>query len=470
MRTNLFYLALGSASLLAACGDDPPPAPATVRAQIATDLPHVMSASKAALDGTQQALPVLPPQLGFGMAVVQARYPMLNPLLHIANHARARPTDPTDTFDPGAEAKWLNDNVFTDANQIDAGIYKIPNALACTVTSTDDTGATTSTLDADCAAKFDQLDLRIRVEQNDATLRFAIQLDAAHDEPVAFTLRHDAVGATVNLDGAEAAMTALAPTLGETAPNAALTGQISALLEVPGDAHVKASLTIDRDVAVAYGEAGVALDGPAAFHYASAKANVFALELDGAQKFGSLAVALGATTAHAPADAAGPSMDLDLPGATATATFAAGQPLAVMNVSLGDRTTTLARGGVVAEAIDLNPADGRAVGFSVTGDANGSTTAILPKLDLRLTANHAALGDDAPLFDIVQYLVDGTAPQLAASATSDQLKVVAGHFAVVTNPAAYGVSIAAGQCAAETDVIDANTGASYAQWMTQTCD
>lgn len=467
---QLKSLVCGSLVVLGACsGDDAKtPTPTEVRAAIDSDLTHVVREAKAAFDGTSKSLPAMPGSVDVATAMVKLRYPKLAAALTPATHLRARPDTGSgsgsgsgDDFDPEAAANWLNENLFTDANEVEPGIYTVPASVVCQTETVDSSGNTTESIDPDCAAKLAAADVRVRVSETGSTLAFWLQVDAHHDEPLGFTLTADSVGATVNLDGASAAMAALAPVFGETAPNASLAGAVSGTLTVAGAAQASLKVAIDRDLAIAFADDGVALDGDAAVRFASAKSTVVDLALDGNTQAGTLAAALGATTAHLPADAdAGePSLDLDLPGASANVAVVAGGPVQVSNVSLGDRTTTVKSGGALAASIDVNPDDGRAFGATIAGDDTGATIQLAPKVDLRLFQDHAVLNDGQPDFDVTQLLATGT---LATSAASEQVKVVSGGFTVVTNPASFGVSIGAGQCAAQ----DVDTGA----WVAQTCE
>src|SRR3954469_19353614 len=106
--------------LAGACSDDSPPTPSAVRAEIAADLPNVLRESKAAWDGTDASIPALPGGASTAVAMAKLRFPKLAAALTPQNPQRARPTDPADTgdaFDPDAAATWLNEHVFTDANE-----------------------------------------------------------------------------------------------------------------------------------------------------------------------------------------------------------------------------------------------------------------------------------------------------------------------------------------------------------------
>jgi hypothetical protein len=198
---------------------------------------------------------------------------------------------------------------------------------------------------------------------------------------------------------------------------------------------------------------------------ASGKAEAFSVALDGAAKTGSLAVGLGATTVKLP-ESTGKRFELDLPGATAQAALAAGQPLRLSHLGLGSRTTTVSINGVRAETVDLNPDDGRALDATLTEDAAGALTlAVTPRLDLRHSIDHAVLGDTAPVYDVTRVAFTGS---LVQPAGSDQSKVT-GSLTIATSPASYGIAASAGQCVSSADAIDPTTGASFTRWTVAAC-
>ena len=297
-----------------------------------------------------------------------------------------------------------------------------------------------------------------------------VQLDADHDEPLTIGLARNAISLTLDLDDAWRAAVALGALFGEELPNAELAGQITGRLEILGAAHGKLTLDIDRAVSIAFAAQGAALDGPDAYRFASARAKVLALELDGAGQRGSYALGLGATSAHVLADTSigRDRYDLDLPGLTASAAFAAGQPLEITNVSLGDRTASISKNGKRAQAIDLNPDDGRTLSATLASDpATGAETlSVSPRLDLRMATDHAVWGDTAQVYDVTQILLDGS---VRSDATGDRLEVVTGSFRISTNPAGYGVSAAAGQCVAASDAIDPASSDFFTRWTVGAC-
>ncbi|HWU89634.1 MAG TPA: hypothetical protein VN253_20370 [Kofleriaceae bacterium] len=457
---------------VAACADDPPP-PDEVRARISTDLAHVLREGSAAIAGGTEGLPgaaasgMLDRVLGTDSGIS----PRLRTALTSLTARGVRGVRPADgPYDPDAGIAFLNDKLFTDANHLGDGIYQVPPAVVCAQTAVDGSGTPVETIDPTCADHLAAAQLRIRVSTSGAQLRFAIQLGAEHDEPLTIGLEHAALSVTIDLDDTWRAAVALAKLLGEDLPNAALAGQVTGRFEILGTAHAKATLDIDRAVSIAFAQTGVALDGPDAFRFTSAKAKLLAIELDGAAQHGSLALGLGATTARLVADdGTGPRhLELDLPGVTGKATFGAGLPLELTSVSLGDRTTTLLVDGRPAMTIDLNPDAGRAFAARLSLDAatGRESLEVTPKLDLRMAVDHAVRGDAAPVYDVTQLLLDGS---VRADAIGDRLEVLTGTLRLTTSPAAYGFSATAGDCVLAREVADAPSGQLYTAWTVGIC-
>jgi hypothetical protein len=458
MRNANLLLPLSLVSLgLVACSDDPP-APQDVRKHITDDLGHILRESAAAADGGESLIPsgsmnLLEQALGQGGASA-------------AGSLVRAPEDPEegDGFDPDAIIEQLNTKVFLAANEVEPGIYRVPADLVCMESTFDDSGNETTALDPDCAASWDKLALRIRVSESGNKLVFAIQLGAAHDEPLEITLSHTKLAVSVDLDEAEEAASAIAAAFGEQAPNADLSGKVTGSLEVLGTAHVGVDLTIDRALHIAVAEQGESLTGAGAFRLDSEASHVLDLDLDGNAGAGALAIDVGATTVHIP-DEEDP-FDLDLPGLTASAHAAAGGSLQIDNISLGDRTTTLSKNGAVGLAIDLNPTAGRKLDAKITSAAGSETIEVSPKLDLRISTNHAVLGDEPGMYDVTGVLLDG---KLRSRDASDQVEVVSGTFSIATNPAQFGFSATAGQCVAGEETTDPETFESYTTWTVGTC-
>lgn len=441
--------------LVAACGSDAP-STSTVRAKLGTDLGNVLHNSKDASDGATANLP--------GAAASSFLNLGLGSVMSTAN------VGATSSFDPDATIQWLDDNIFTDANKVDDGIYRVPAELFCTTTTVDSSGATTTSVNADCVTRIDTIQLRVRVEDDNGGLRFAIQVDPDHDEPLSFALTHTSLAITIDLDGATKAITSLASALGQMAPNAEMSGAITGKLEILGPQHARASVSIDRAVSIAFASQGAPLTGDSAYRFASAQGQVFSIEGDANAPLLAVDIGLGETTAHIPGDTATgkPSTDLDLAGVTADATYSGGSSFTIDHISLGTKTTTLSKGGVIATSIDLNPNDGRELSATITADtvAGTETLAVSPRLDLHTSTNHAVLGDTPPEYDVTHVLLDGS---LAGAAGSGVVRVASGTYSIETNPTQFGFTATAGQCVTSTDTYDSATFNDFTSYSVAAC-
>ena len=427
MRTMFILVAL------AACGTDTPE-PEEVRSRITTDLAHVLAEAEASIDQTGEAMPsglafdALDRIAGSGDATGTF-------LPRIANHLTGalvaqpdRNAKPADVVDGDATeiSERLANELFADANHLGDGLYRVPATLACEAD------------DADCAAKLERV--RVRVGEDNDALVFTVEVDA--HAPLRFVLAHESLAATVDLDAAANALAAL----GE-AP-VSLSGEVTGALHVLGPAAVRFATTIDRPIRIA-------IDG---LELASAIANVFQLELDGATRSAAAMIALGETRI---AIADEESFELDLPGLTAIAMMTPSQPLQLTNVGLGTRTTTLSIDGRRALAIDVNPDDGRTFAASL-GRSDDRETLQTSLIDLRFAVEHAG---ERPVYDVTQLLVSG-----ALATDGSQIEVTSGRLSVTTNPTDYGFTATAGQCAFATEVEDVTTGRFYDQWSAGSCN
>ena len=466
-------LALCALSAVAALGcHDDPPTPTEVRSSITGDLGNVLRETSAALDGSNDALPGST-ALSMIDRILGSDSPISAPLqamtARLVEHAAvADPGTPGATIDADAEVAYLNDKLFTDANHVGDGVYQVPASLVCTRTTFDGNNAEVQTIDPKCAAQLAKAELRIRVARDGGALVFAVQLDADHDEPLLLTLTHTSFAVTVDLDGAQRAFVALAAVFDADLPNVALGGRVTGKLEVLGAAKVKLSASIDRALSIKSAAAGADLAGPGAFVLASAKAPVVAVTLDGHARSGALAIGLGETAVKLPADSAGKRFELDLPGVTANAGFSDGQPLALTHLGLGGRTTVVSISGVRAQTVDLNPDHGRALDVTLSRDpATGTeTVAVTPRLDLRMTVDHAVLGDSPPVYDVTRVLLDGS---LRGDDATDRVQVT-GSFSIATNPASFGVTATTGQCVTSTAATDPTTGQPFTRWTAGSCN
>lgn len=480
----LSILALG----LAACADEPP-TPAEVRARIASDLAHVLTEANAASQVAAEAMPagasmsLIDRMLGESDTEVVARMRTKLTAFVVEQRVKqglARLTSPEDPVepDPAAEAvNALNNELFTDANHLGEGVFRIPAELVCTTETYDDTtGEFVESVDPECAAELDRAQVRIRVTADDDSMQFALQVTEEKEQPVVATLEAQSLAVTVDLDDAWRSTSALAALDGEELPNAELSGQVTGKLAILGTAHAEVSLAIDRDVSIKLAEANQSLDGAEAFRFTSKQAEVFSISANGPASSGAFALGLGATSIHAPTyfdDGSGTpttrAMEIDLAAATASATFSRGQPLVVENIGLGDRDLVTKLGGQVASRIGINPDSGRAFAMTLTDDTSTgrATIAFAPQLDLRTFTDHAVAGTEPVVYDITRVLVTGT---LSTDAASSTVKVESGTYAIETNPVDFGFTATAGQCVTASEAYDETSGSYYTTFALATCN
>jgi hypothetical protein len=429
MRTLVF------AALLAACSASPPPSPSMVRARITSDLGHVLHEVKNASDGSTVNVP--------GATTLHALLPV--------QLGATLPTLP----DPDTSVTWLNEHVFTDANSLGDGVFAIPPEVVC------------SAGDAACAQRLADVQLRVRVEENeDQSLRFAVQVDSSHDEPLSFRLAPSELAIEIDLDGSDQAVVAVAQLFGEQAPQVQLQGAATADVTIVGPAHAMVSLQIVRALSLALAPQGVTLAEDGAFRFASAPAQVLAVELDGNAPLANVQLGLGETIVHLPGDATTRSTDIDLAGLTAIAKFAEQGTLTLGGVSLGGKTTTIGKAGATAVMIDLDPDAGRAFDAVILADpvTGNEKLTVSPLLDLRQAIDHAVLGDVPPVYDPTQLAITGTVITSPA-----QVQVTSGTYTLATNPAQYGFSASAGQCVSPTAAHDAASGQDYTAYAVTPC-
>ena len=421
MRTLFLAIAL------AACGTATPE-PDDVRARITTDLAHVLGEAEAAIEQTGDAMPsglafdALGRIAGSGEAtggLLPRITSHLDAVLAPQPDRHAKPGDAAELTDR------LANELFTDANHLGDGVYRVPASLACAV---DDT---------ECATQIDRV--RVRVGEDNDALVFTVEVE--DHQPLRFVLSRESLAASVDLDAAANALVAL----GEDPVS--LSGEVAGTLHVLGPAAVRIQTTIDRPLRLAIDE----------LQLSSAIANVFQLELDGATRSAAAVVAIGETRVTI-ADESG--FELDLPGFTAIAMMTPSQPLQLTNVGLGTRTTTLSVDGSQF-TLDVNRDDGRTFSAELGLGVDGRETLHSSLLDLRFSAQHAG---ERPVYDVTQLLVSGT-----VVTDGTQLEVTTGRLSVTTNPADYGFTATAGECALATEVEDVTTGRFSDQWSVASC-
>lgn len=474
--SSLLLFTSTSISLLA-CGSDPPP-PSEVRDRFAQNLGAIATTSSDAVDGARTALPsanaidLLALSVTGGSTIPVARVRELASRVTssdlTATHKQSTAAFAAEETSVQEQIDELAAKLFSDANEVEDGIYAVPSSLICERTvanPADPLGPPITELDDECVADWERLALRIRVAEEGDALAFSFQVGPRHDELLIFTLARNSVALTVDLDETSDAIAVIAPLFNQQAPNARLSGRVTGKLTVLGPKHVEAGITIDRAIDVKFADAGIDLASDEAFRFSTAAAKLLLINLDGAAVSGSVSLGLGQTTAHSPGT---DGFDLDLPGAAGTVHVSDGGPLTLDDVSLGNRTTTLSKQGVSALTIDLNADSGRTVSGVLSYDAASDVAelSVSPRFDLALTANHSALGDSPPVYDVTRIQLEGG---LRTRPAAGQLEVVGGSLSLATNPAQFGFAAAAGQCVSGDDIYDSATGQTYTAWQVGGC-
>ena len=464
-RSLLWIAGLALAVIVTGCGSDTPADPDSLHDRIDRLVPPIVDETNAASASSEATLD----QLGRGLDAFEVLAPGILPASESGlglKRLAAAPAD-GDPTDGQAVADELNTRLFTEANYEGDGVYRVPPDLIC------ETDPETGASDPACTSQVAEVRVRAVLAGADG-VDFTLVLGAERAEPLTLALRPSAVTVEVDLGELARAATELGAVAGESAGIAvAMDGRVSARLEVVGTAHVAVSVAIDQPVHVAFADAGADPEGPDGFRIDSAEARpLIRFELDGAAAAGSLQIGLGSTQVHAPDADTGRAIDVDLPGISATASVRAGEPLRVTGIGLGDRTTTLSVNGQTAMTIDLNRDRGRRFDATITGDALDSTFAVSPAFEVRVSTDHAVLGDAAPRFDVTRVALDGaSAPALRSMTLSDgyttQLQVAAGRLTLETAPTEYGAIIDAPSCVGEELRSDAS--GSYSVMVATAC-
>jgi hypothetical protein len=399
------------------CADDPLP-PTEVRRQVATNLSDLLLAQAIAALPTRFAASKLP------------------------------------------AADDVSTQLFGDDQFQGDGIYEVTPSALCAFIAPGQASA--------CAALVGRLDLRLHttpianaanVDPADEGLAIGVQIGTAHQEPITVSLatRRQPLG---EFD------VVLTTAVDFDALGRALAG-LPGLLATQMSGHVTVTLTgsafgvtlrtqVDRALAIG--------DPTDAFSLSSAP-GFFQLDVFAAgNNFLSLALGLGETALALPAGtdgkrhgfaAHGLSGDVDLH-------LTPEDILSAINFSLAG-PLVFTRDGAAARTFDLNPDDGRQFSFAFETEP-ALTFAPETKLDLRMTADHAVLGDPAPAFDVSQILLAGA---VSATPAPDRIELDRGTFAITTVPAGHGFAASAGQC-----ITDAVTTANppFVQWSVGACN
>jgi len=471
-RVLLHALCLASLVTVLGCAGPPDPLPpADLRGQIASDLGDALRETNAAVLGTRDVLPS-----PMALALFERMFGIDTPLARAVHAISAQLAPEPTPVDVSAAVSYFNDRLFDDASYLGDGLYQVSPSLLCT---------TTATVDATCAAQLARLDLRIHTTiaaptpggaPSDRAVVFAIQLGADHGEPLTVTLGHRRLSLTHTSTSLEIAvdLDALQGTLGELAaavapglPATRLSGHVTARLQAD-PTGASALLRIDRPISIKVAGASGGVDGADALALSSAVGKIFDIVLAQSNLSGSVFVALGETAVRLPARADGKRMQLDLAGLTAGVSLHGDTSLNVIDLGVGDRPATVSVGGARAATLEINPDDGHTFNVLMQRDeANPKLDTIqaIPRLDLRMTTDHALLGDASPVHDITRVLLDGI---LRTTTVTDRLEVTTGSYGIATDPASHGFVATAGQCVTSTVVTDPSAPP-FVQWAVGSC-
>lgn len=368
---------------------------------------------------------------------------------------------------------YLNERVLAADNYRGDGIYQLSPAALCA-------GAA----DASCLAQLAQLDLRVRaarvppVGADQDSVAFALQVGRQHLEPLTITLTQVSLSSTLVSTSVTAALdldvlqrtldTFLADGV-RGIPATALAGQLQ--LRLQSD-HTGASfrVALDRPISIRVAGSGGDFEAPDAFALTSqlsAFTKAFDLVLLSKEQTGTLDLFLGQTALQLPAGSDGKRVGLDLAGFSASAALSPTQPLAVAFVGLGGRPAKVTVDGVTAQTLELVPDTGDLGIFAERGATPDAVKHLhfVPKLDLRLTTDHAALGDAPPPYDVMRVSFDGMA---SSTASPDRLELTEGSYSIATD----GFSdfhASAGQCVTSSPAT-ADNGAHFTRWTVGACN
>jgi hypothetical protein len=464
-KTYLFALA----AVLAACGDgapDPLP-PSDVQHQIDTHLNDVLANASGSLAAAAAATPHAD-----SFALLERVLGLDTPAAQAVAQLAAAWAPPLPALDVPTIVTTLRTQVFTDAHYRGDGIYDVAPATLCAlIHASDPTG---------CAALLTKLGVQLHTtaiaaeyednQPTDGGLTFSVQIGPQHIEPLAFdltTLREgDGAGPTgvtlivtlamrLDLDLAQKALSTLPA---GSVPSTSLAGQIHAQMSSPGGPIIYA--IVDRPLVITLAGASDDLAGTDAFSLRS-DAGGFTLRLfdqsPTQDPVGSLELDCGTTTIVLPADGDGARRGIALPETILTASTAS----AATDLDLSLRASgpiTLSRNGQATRTFTLAPVE-----ITVRRGAVDTLTA-MPPLALAMTADHAALGDVAPPFDVTQISLDGT---VTTTAAPDRLALTTGAYRLDTAPTGHGFFVDPNQC-----ITGDETTATppFVQWSVGACE
>jgi hypothetical protein len=445
-----------------------------VESQIQTHLGELLGEVSASISNSWSALPQ-PDTLGLLERVLGVDTPVAQLIHRLGAHSAVQPAP----IAVSAAISYLNEQVFDEASYLGDGIYQVSPAVVCAGAGSSDVG---------CTSQLAKLDLRLHttvsppvksgVAPSDGGIVFAVQLGAKHDEPLTLTLRslQDGPGlsrtwltAELDLDVLQHSLSTLT---GTGIPATALSGHLTVTLRGdPTGASLR--VEIDRPLSIALAGASGDLAARDAFSLSSATAKVFDLVLVSQDRpNGFLELGFGETTVELPAAADTRRLGVYLAGLTANAALELPPLQLDADLTLGGRPATISLDGAIARSIELNPDDHGSLFFAINRDdpdpdtgARFNTLHAMPRLDLRMTADHTVLGDTPPLYDVSQIVLDGL---VRATSSADRIELRSGTFHIDTTPTGHGFAASAGQCitGSETTTPDA---APFIRWTVGAC-
>jgi len=143
-------------------------------------------------------------------------------------------------------------------------------------------------------------------------------------------------------------------------------------------------------------------------------------------------------------------------------------PLEVVDIGFGGRPVVVTVDGARAQTLDVNPDDGHDFNVIVQRDEavrSLQTLQVHPRLDLRMTVDHAVFGDAAPLYDTTRVVLDGV---VRTTSAPDRLEVTDGTYRLETDPVGHGFEATAGQCVTGVDATD--PGPLVVRWSVGACN
>jgi hypothetical protein len=354
----------GLVVVAASCGGgDEPADPATARAEVAALLPGIVDDSSDSLDAAGDAQGMV--DLRAAMTSLERSFaglPFDFPLADDAALVAKALAPQTAEERPGAAAaRWLAENVFSDANHEGDGVFRIRGAAICPI----EDGATAP--DPECVANIDAAELRVRVGRaSGGGLNLTLLVGPDRDEPLTVRLRVGLIDVAVDLGEARSALQHLAAVVGEELDlPATMRGVVAFRLQRHAARHVEASFAVRSAVEIAGSMDG----GPYAFT-AAARDPMLSVELNAVAGRFTGRLDVGAVSLRAPWSAVSPdslasgAMAFDLRGLTGELILdAAG--LALVGAGLGGGPLTVKLDGatllsVAVETFDLGIAAGAA--------------------------------------------------------------------------------------------------------------